>query len=308
MKFFTALLLFISVTVCTAQEALNASLQKLAAIQEIKARPTDVEYLQVSSQALQIWSAVPPEEKEAVAHRMALIHFERSKRLAASGNFKAAASELSEEATMQKVFGGRIEFATKAPDAFFRDLIELQAQVTAETGSNPLADKVGYLFEKAGNDFTAARLELYDDIAGICVPDMSSEEALALVYRVDRQGGRFVASAPKWLVVPKGELPDVLKQAKREVTFDAAGKMAVRALRVGGGKESTTTYFESVTGTSQLPPTVQPPIPTKANDAKLLAPSDEPTSSTPWSMIGMLVVVAIGLLLFLLKKAKVNGL
>jgi hypothetical protein len=40
-----------------------------------------------------MWSVAPPEEKVAVAHRMALIHFERATRLAASGNFKAAAIE-----------------------------------------------------------------------------------------------------------------------------------------------------------------------------------------------------------------------
>lgn len=36
--------------------------------------------------------------------------------------------------------------------------------------------------------------------------------------------------------------------------------------------------------------------------------NDKPTSSTPWSMIVVLLMVAIGLLLFLLKKAKVIGL
>ncbi len=304
MKFFTALLLIISATVCTAGEALNATLHKLAAIQDIKDHPTDTEYLQVSSQALQMWSAASPEEKDAVAHRMALIHFERATRLAASGNFKAAASELSEEATMQKVFGGRIEFATKSPDAFFRDLIELQAQVTAETGSDPLADKVGYSFQKEGDGFTAARLELGDDVAGITVPEIESEEALALVHRISRQGGRFVASAPKWFVVPKGRLPDVLKQAKREVGFDSTGKMTVQTLQAGSGTKSTTTNLDSPTATSQPLPVVRPPTPTKAHEVKPPILSEKPTSSTPWSIVAVLVVVAFGLLWLLLKKRK----
>ena len=235
---------------------------------------------------------------------MALIHFERATRLAASGNFKAAASELSEEATMQKVFGGRIEFATKSPDAFFRDLIELQAQVTAETGSDPLADKVGYSFQKEGDGFTAARLELGDDVAGITVPEIESEEALALVHRISRQGGRFVASAPKWFVVPKGRLPDVLKQAKREVGFDSTGKMTVQTLQAGSGTKLTTTNLDSPTATSQLPPVVRPPTPTKAHEVKPPILSEKPTSSTPWSIVAVLVVVAFGLLWLLLKKRK----
>lgn len=283
---------------------MNATLHKLAAIQDIKDHPTDAEYLQVSSQALQIWSTAPPEEKDAVAHRMALIHFERSTRLAASGNFKAAASELSEEETMQKVFGGRIEFATKSPDTFFRDLIELQALVTAETGSDPLADKVGYSFQKEGDGFTAARLELGDDVAGITVPEIKSEEALALVHRISRQGGRFVASAPKWFVVPKGSLPDVLKQATREVRFDSNGKMTVQTLQAGSGTESATTNLYSDTASSQLPPVVQPPTPTNAHDVKPPILSEEPTSSTPWSIIVVLIVVAIGLLCLLFKALK----
>lgn len=304
MKIFTALLLIVSATVCTAGETLNDTLHKLAAIQDIKDQPTDAEYLQVSSQALQMWNAARPEEKDAVVHRMALIHFERSKRMAASGNFKAAATELSEEATMQKVFGGRIEFSTKSPDAFFRDLIELQALVTAETGSDPLADKVGYSFQKEGDGFTAARLELGDDVAGITVTEIKGEEALALVHRISKQGGRFVASAPKWFVVPKGRLPDVLKQAKREVGFDSTGKMTVQTLQAASGTELTTTNLDSATASSQLPPVVQPPTPTNAHDVKPPILSEEPTSSTPWSIIVVLIVVAIGLLCLLLKARK----
>ncbi len=148
---------------------------------------------------------------------MALIHFERAKRLVGSGNFKAAADELRAEAAMQKEFGGRLEFATKSPDSFFHDLVELQALVTAETGNDPLAGQVDYFFERDGDGFTAARLELHDDIAGVTVPDVKSGEALASVYRLNRQGGKFVATAPRWLVVPKGRLPDVLEQATREV-------------------------------------------------------------------------------------------
>jgi hypothetical protein len=306
MKFFTALLLIISATVCPAGEALNATLHKLAAIQDTKDHPTDDEYLQVSSQALKIWSTAPPEEKDAVAHRMALIHYERSKRLAASGNFKAAASELSEEATIQKVFGGRIEFATKSPDSFFRDLIELQAQVTAETGSDPLADKVGYSFQKEGDGFTAARLELGDDVAGITVPEINSEETLALVHRISRQGGRFVASAPKWFIVPKGRLPDVLKQAKREVSFDSTGKMTLQTLQAESGAESATTKLDTATASSQLPPVGQPPTPKKALESKpaLPATSGRPITSTPWGVILILIVAATGLACLLLKHRK----
>ena len=50
-----------------------------------------------------------------------------------------------------------------------------------------------------------------------------------------------------------------------------------------------------------LPPTSKAP---EAKPAPM--PIDKPGSSTPWSMIVVLIVAAIGLLWFLLKKAKVN--
>lgn len=308
MKFITALFLLVSATVITAQETLNATLHKLAAIQDITASPTDAEYLQVSSQALQMWSVAPPEVREAAAHRMALIHFERSKRLAASGNFNAAASELSEEATMQKVFGGRIEFATKSPDAFFRDLVELQAQLTAKTGIDPLANKVDYSLQKDGDGFTAARLEIGDDIAGITVPEIGADEGLALVYRLNRQGGKFVAAAPRWLVVPKGQLPDVLKQATREVVFESGGKMIVYPLQVQGDL-SIKVNSSAATNTTgpHVPSHVPPSAPTKAKPseaAKLGVPVEEPASPIPRLFWALLIVAVIGLLVLLLKMRK----
>lgn len=306
MKLFTTLLLITSAPVCTAGESLNASLHKLAAIQGITDRPTNTEYLQASSQALQVWGAAAPEEKAAVAHRLALIHFERANRLAASGNFKAAAFELSEEAAMQTIFGGRIEFATKSPDLFFRDLIRLQAEVTAETGTNPLADKVSYSFEKENDEFIAARLELSDDVAGLTVPDIASDESLALVHRISKQGGRFLVSAPKWLVVPKGRLPDVLKQAKREVKFESTGKMTVITLQAGNSPESTIAHLDNTTASPQLPPVVRPPIPKNVSNSESALPtlSNEPASSTLWNIIVVLIVAVFGLLGLVLKKRK----
>lgn len=50
-------------------------------------------------------------------------------------------------------------------------------------------------------------------------------------------------------------------------------------------------------------PAIQPP-PKKAPEAKPAAPSEEPTSSTPWSVVAVLIVAAIGLLWLVLKKRK----
>jgi len=260
--------------------------------------------LQASDSLLEKWSQLDNVNKARWAEKIALVHFRKAQIYADRGNYGLAAQELIEEIRTQSTFGGRIEHSTKTSDTFFEELVELQALVTAETGSDPLADKVGYSFQKEGDGYTAARLELGDDVAGITVPEIKSEEALALVHRISRQGGRFVASAPKWFVVPKGRLPDVLKQAKREVGFDSTGKMTVQSLQAGSGTESTTTNLDSATASSQLLPVVQPPTPTKAHDVKPPILSEEPTSSTPWSIIVVMIVVAIGLLCLLFKARK----
>jgi hypothetical protein len=52
-------------------------------------------------------------------------------------------------------------------------------------------------------------------------------------------------------------------------------------------------------------PMVQPQTPQKAPEAKPTPiPSEEPTSSTPWSIIVVLIVAATGLLWLLVKKRK----
>jgi|GEM_PF-4736005 len=293
------------VQIAFSQDLLE-SIERLNAFDVPEARVDTSAYLAATNQVIRSWNSSTDDDRARFATKMFLVHFRRAELLAASGNFAAAASELSEEASLQKTFEGRIEFSTKSPDAFFRDLVELQAQVTAETGSDPLAGKVDYLFHKDSNGFAAARLELSNDVAGITVPEKNSEEALALVHHVSRQGDRFVASAPKWFVVPQGRLSDVLKQAKREVVFDQAGKMTVHNLQTESSTASIPTNFESVSAESQLPPEVESTAPKKSLKAKTMTakPSEEPKSLSLWSLVAGLIVAAIGLLWFLLKNRK----
>lgn len=307
MKYFFTLWLLLTTSIVAAPEALISSLQRLKSIQDINNGGSNAEYLQASGQTLQLWSTATPEDKASVAHRMALIHFERARRLATSGNFIAAADELKAEAVMQKEFGGRLEFATKSPDSFFHELVELQALVTAETGSDPLAGQVGYYFEKDGNGFTAARLELYDDIVGITVPDIENDEALALVYQLNKQGSKFVATAPKWLVVPKGKLPDVLEQATREVAFDADGRMTVHDLKAQAEPSpKVKSSAADNTASPQVPSHAPLPAPKKPTDQKPESSTsvEESPSSTRWPMVATVVVATLGLLWLLLKKRK----
>lgn len=155
--------------------------------------------------------------------------------------------------------------------------------------------------------FTAARWELGDDVAGITVPAVGVDDALALVYRLNKQGGKFVATAPRWLVVPKGKLPDVLKQATREVVFNADGRMTVHLLKAQA--EASSKAEPSTAGNTaspQVPSHVQTSAPKKPTEQKPVpsTPVKESSSSTRWPMLAVVMLAASGLLWLLLKKRK----
>lgn len=213
-----------------APEASVHPLQKLKSVQESTGIEADREYLKISGEILEAWNATGTDDKAGNAHQFVLIHFERAKRLAASGNFEAAASELKAEAMMQKQYGFRLEYSTKSPDRFFPDLVELQARVTTETGGDPLAGIVDYVFKKEADGFTAIRWEPGDDLVGITVPGVGAGEKLASVYRIEKRGDSFVAAPPRWFVAPAGELASVLERATREVAFESGGTMTAKPL------------------------------------------------------------------------------
>jgi hypothetical protein len=86
---------------------------------------------------------------------------------------------------------------------------------------------------------------------------------------------------------------------------------AVSSLSTNAATTTQTTPTPTPTPTPPTPPTppppppmVQPPAPKNATEAKPSTPSEESTSSTPWSIIVVLVVAATGLLWLLLKGRK----
>lgn len=209
-------------------------------------------YLNMSDDLIDKWSKLEEADKVRWAEKIALVHFRKAQVFANSKMYEKAAQELLNELDLQAVFGGKLEYATKTSDSFFVDLVELQAQVTAETGNDPLASKVDYYFKKDGDGFVAARLELGDDIAGITVPNLGRDEALAVVHRLIRKDGKFVVSATKWLVAPNDELPDMMNEATREVTFDTNGMMVVRRVEVAPPLPKAGEESKGTTGPSDV--------------------------------------------------------
>jgi hypothetical protein len=86
-------------------------------------------------------------------------------------------------------------------------------------------------------------------------------------------------------------------------TRDAAQSLKGSLLGATSELEGDSSLHEIIP-TPKPPSVVQPPTLTKEHNAKLPAPSEKPTSSTPWSIGVLLVITAVGLLWLVLKKPK----
>lgn len=94
--------------------------------------------------------------------------------------------------------------------------------------------------------------------------------------------------------VPKPQPDD------NRVQEDVTGRRAPKVV-----PEGTTSATNNATSQPNRLPSVQPPTPKKATETKSTpTPREEPTSSTPWSIIAVLIVAATGLLWLLVKNHK----
>lgn len=121
------------------------------------------------------------------------------------------------------------------------------------------------------------------------------------------------ADGIKWEGETQAEVEHWLKALTKAILndqkcSDAQRGAAMRLQSIFSAPTSSATPFvsdqESVAEPRpNPPPSVQPPAPKKASEAKpTTPPSEAPTSSTPWSIIVVLIVAASGLLWLLLKR------
>jgi hypothetical protein len=105
-------------------------------------------------------------------------------------------------------------------------------------------------------------------------------------------------------VIPDAERPTAEQLRAYEASFGKLEELATKGALPKSAPKSQTTPTQA----SVIPPAV-PAVPTARKKAPSTAPapstpSEEPTSSTPWSVIIVLIVAAIGLLWLLVKKRK----
>lgn len=104
---------------------------------------------------------------------------------------------------------------------------------------------------------------------------------------------------PDVKVTPLGQIELRVGNGKIEQPLAATERAATPQKAQGAAATPTKTAVTTAPSIS-LPPTKAKP----SEAAKLPAPSEEPTSSTPWSIILVLIVAATGLLWLLLKGRK----
>ncbi|MCB1130052.1 MAG: hypothetical protein KDN05_02920 [Verrucomicrobiae bacterium] len=191
------------------------------------------DYFNKIGMVIETWEKLPSSEQGDLAHLVSGLYFRRAQWLASQEEFEEASDDLLAEVEVQRRFGGHLEFSTKSPDGFFRELVVVHATVADGLGYDPLAGLVDYSFERGGGGGRFARIEKNTDIGGIEVPGLNDDERIATVHRVGRANEHLAILDTHWLVIPDGELPEVLEKATRSLSFDRDGKLEINLIAGG---------------------------------------------------------------------------
>lgn len=164
--FISVALIFVAAANASQQiESFQGAIRQLNEVEP----SSEEDYLRISEEAINAWNSLDSESQNALASDFYLVHYHRAKIFQKRGRTSDAVAELIAEGRLQQSTEGRLEFSTKLPDVFFRDLVVLQAELTEASSANPLSTLVNYSFQPIGTDYRASRIELFNDIHGISV-------------------------------------------------------------------------------------------------------------------------------------------
>lgn len=249
------------------------------------------------------WAQLPQGDKAAAWPQMSLAYVdESSKRLDAKDSVTAA-RYLALAGALNQSFGGRLEYATKSPNAFFERLARLQTEIASKTGSDPLAGMVNYLFQKEGDEYIVARQELDPEVNGVTIDEISESESLVQAHYFNAHEGKVTFENTRWFIGPKGNVADTLNHATREVLQDQYGRFEPKPIQ--------SPILSSSVQAKEIKPAAQStPVPAMATPVQQskFAPSPVPTEetkSTPWPwIIGAIILLAAvgGIVLYLLRR------
>lgn len=180
---------------------------------------------------------------------------------------------------------------------------EFQAEFTTEGVEANEQKKMIYLFEPdaQGRYAVADRAQVIADRASFAVSAKKNGIENNLVLGGIKKVIEYIPTSgyPDVKVTPLGQIELRVGNGKIEQPLAAIERAATPQKAQGASATPTKTAVTTAPSIS-LPPTKAKP----SEAAKLPAPSEEPTSSTPWSIILVLIVPATGLLWLLLKGRK----
>ncbi len=254
------------------------------------------------------WAQLPHGDKAAAWPQMSMAYVDESSKLLDANDSVAAARYLALAGALNQKFGGRLEYATKSPNAFFDRLASLQVEIATRTGVDPLAGVVDYFFQKSGNKYIVAREELDPEINGVTIDGVKESESLVQAHYLEAHGENVSVKSTRWFIGPKGNIADTLRQANREVLQDQYGRYVAGPLRgavlSSTGQEDHITPSVQSTHVPSLPPLVQTteimaPTPTMQSTT---AKTNSAPSGIPIVHVAIVVVVVMGIVLYLLRR------
>lgn len=197
----------------------------------------------------------------------------------------------------------------KSPTHFYQ-VASVQARVITETKRDPLTGApLGYELESEGDGYFAIQQSpgserTLSSASPFPLEGLAANESAGTILRINNRGS-VVEALPVAIAEGSGSLRSRLTAILRHEPAGPSGPGRFV-------KQEPEVFFAEQRGTTTTPtlaptsPTPQSPTPqVKTPEAKPAPPpSEEPTSATPWSIIVVLIVVAIGLLWLVLKSRK----
>lgn len=249
------------------------------------------------------WAQLPQGDKAAAWPQMSLAYVdESSKRLDAKDSVTAA-RYLALAGALNQSFGGRLEYATKSPTAFFQRLARMQTEIASKMGSDPLAGMVNYLFQKDGEKYIVARQELDPEVSGVTIDGVSDSEALVQAHYFNAHEGKVTFENTRWFIGPKGNVADTLNHATREVLQDQYGRF--EPMPIQSPILSSSVQAKEIKPAAQSTPAQPTATPIQSKSQASPTPTTETNSApagfpiVPAAIVGAVIV---GIVLYLVRR------
>jgi hypothetical protein len=230
---------------------------------------------------------------------------EASELFADAGAPEEAIMALQEGARLSQEL--RVPFSQGRTDNTFRNRASVHGRLFAQTGKDPLqGSEIGYELWKHGNGYVALQEGgVWEQAASLFGDDPSlllaseGEGKMALLDSNGRIVQELSVAIAKGSGPPKSRLTAILKHESAQP--ESAGRFLRQNPETFFAAQADTTSTAKSASPVSLPSPKTGSQDTPANP-KSATPSEEPTSSTPWSIIVVLIVAVLGLLWLVLKR------